>query len=453
MLDSLDTLIAFVLIMLVVSLLITIAVQIVSSALNLRGLNLAQGLKRTFAVIVPTSIDPEIEQNAKALANFVLKGRFLSDSFLPNWGIFKWWRHAQAIRPEEVFDAIHRIAIDKEPVGKDSKLKETAQKLLIALGLDEKTIDDAAGEIGFVQKGTKQLTEAVLKSLPEADQTKVQGALKIATDRLAAAGQAVATQIVTGAGTFDAARHKFDDWTSICQERAQQWFTMHTHIITAVLAFVFAFWLQLDTIDIFKLVSSNRAVRDKLVAQSAAIGSQAEKALRESKTVLQKAYTTWLDKNDANVKAAVASINVDPNDTREKLTIRLQTALASISGKEALLKSFNDTVDKTATDTLKEQAGDYAAVRADFDNAGFDLFPRNGRGRWGNNWWDGWGEHLWGVLFSVGLLSLGAPFWYNILKNLTSLRSTVAQNISKEQEKAQKQPDGTTLKSPSPTIA
>ena len=49
MLDSLDTLIAFVLIMLGVSLLITIGVQMVSAAFNLRGLNLAQGLKRTFA--------------------------------------------------------------------------------------------------------------------------------------------------------------------------------------------------------------------------------------------------------------------------------------------------------------------------------------------------------------------------------------------------------------------
>jgi hypothetical protein len=51
MLDSVDTLIAFVLIMLVVSLLITIAVQMVSAALNLRGVNLAQGLKMTFGVI------------------------------------------------------------------------------------------------------------------------------------------------------------------------------------------------------------------------------------------------------------------------------------------------------------------------------------------------------------------------------------------------------------------
>jgi hypothetical protein len=52
-LDSFDTVIAFVLIMLVVSLLITIAVQIVASLLNLRGWNLLVGLKNTFAVIAP----------------------------------------------------------------------------------------------------------------------------------------------------------------------------------------------------------------------------------------------------------------------------------------------------------------------------------------------------------------------------------------------------------------
>jgi hypothetical protein len=439
MLDSLDTLIAFILIMLVVSLLITIAVQMVSSALNLRGLNLAQGLKRTFAVIVPTSIDPLSEENAKKLANFILKSRFLSDSFLPNWGVFKLWRHAQAIRPGEVFDAIHRIAIGKEPV-EDATLRENARKLLISLGFDEKTIDDAANKIGAVQQGTKQLTDVVSTLLPEADQTKVQSALKNVTDQLAVAGQAVATQIVGAAATLDAARKKFEDWTCICQERAQQWLTMHTRILTIIFAVVAAFCLQLDTVELFKLVS-NKAVRDKLVAQVAGVTSQAEKAFRDSKSVLQKAYDAWPDKTDPGVQAAVASIKVDPNDTREKLTGRIAAALASVPGKDAHVKSFNDTVDKTATDTLREQAGDYAAVKADFDNTGFELFPQK-EWRWGRRWCDGWTKkHVAGILFSIGLLSLGAPFWYSLLKNLVNLRSQVAQNISTEQKEAKKQPD------------
>jgi len=31
-----------------------------------------------------------------------------------------------------------------------------------------------------------------------------------------------------------------------------------------------------------------------------------------------------------------------------------------------------------------------------------------------------------GILLTAAFLSLGAPFWYNALKNLSNLRSTVA---------------------------
>jgi len=452
MLDSLDTLIAFILIMLVVSLLITIAVQMVSSALNLRGLNLAQGLKSTFAVIVPTSIDPLSEENAKKLANFVLKGRFLSDSFLPNWPIFKLWRHTSAIRPEEVFDAIHRIAIGKEPVGEDVTVRASARKLMIALGVDEKTIDDAANKIGAVQQGTKQLTDVVSGLLPEADQTNVQSALKNVTDQLAAAGQAVATQIVSAAATFDAARKKFEDWTCMCQERAQQWLTMHTRVLTVIFAFVAAIVLQLDTVDIFKLVSSNKAARDKLVAQSSAVTSQAEKTLGDSKSVLETAYAAWLEKADPNVKAALGSIKVDSSDTRQKLAGRIGNALASNIDKSAVLKSFDEAMNNTVTDYLNNHAQDYTKIRGDLDKTGFELFPQR-EWRWGKRWCDGWTKkHVAGILFSIALLSLGAPFWYNALKNLASLRSAVAQNISTEQKEAKKQPDTGEPKQQSPPV-
>ena len=46
-------------------------------------------------------------------------------------------------------------------------------------------------------------------------------------------------------------------------------------------------------------------------------------------------------------------------------------------------------------------------------------------------------SHLWGMLITAGLLSLGAPYWYNILKNLTSLRPAMAKLIGQE-EAAQK---------------
>ncbi|HXF25724.1 MAG TPA: hypothetical protein VN610_00540 [Bryobacteraceae bacterium] len=56
---------------------------------------------------------------------------------------------------------------------------------------------------------------------------------------------------------------------------------------------------------------------------------------------------------------------------------------------------------------------------------GIDFLP------WQNNWRN---LHLWGILFSAGLLSLGAPFWFNALKTLTALRPVVAKKVDEEQE-------------------
>ena len=106
--------------------------------------------------------------------------------------------------------------------------------------------------------------------------------------------------------------------------------------------------------------------------------------------------------------------------------------------------SFDASVKDVVTKKLDKQAGDFKAVKADLDKTGFQPFPDSKKGRWGRGrglwlgWWYGSQGHHWGILFSVGLLSLGAPFWYNALKNLVSLQSTVAQNISKGQETATK---------------
>ena len=219
---------------------------------------------------------------------------------------------------------------------------------------------------------------------------------------------------------------------------------MHTRLLTVFFAFVFAFALQLDTVEIFKLVSSNKAVRDKLVAQATAVSSQAEKILGNSPTVLQSAYDTWLrDMKDSKIRSALTSpspapVKIAATDTRESVARQIETALGNIEAKDDALKSFNDTVNTTVTEDLKKKSQDYREVQANFKDTGFDLFPKNPKNsaftRWGESWQNGSWEHFWGILFSVGLLSLGAPFWYNTLKNLVNLRSQVAQNISEEQK-------------------
>jgi len=75
MLSTLDTVIAFAVIMTVLSLLITIIVQMVSAAFSLRGKNLANALALTFQ-----TIDPNIGKHAHFLAAQILRDPILSDS-------------------------------------------------------------------------------------------------------------------------------------------------------------------------------------------------------------------------------------------------------------------------------------------------------------------------------------------------------------------------------------
>jgi hypothetical protein len=159
---------------------------------------------------------------------------------------------------------------------------------------------------------------------------------------------------------------------------------------------------------------------------------------------LQSAYDRWLPGvKDANVKSALTSpspppVKITATDTRETVANQIENALAKIdeNARVAALESFGKTVDETVTGDLKDKAHDYAKIQADFEkNTGFELFP-DSRGRW-NTGRRSYKGHLVGILFSVALLSLGAPFWYNTLKNLVNLRSQVAQNISDEQKQSE----------------
>ena len=129
--------------MLMVSLLITIAVQMVAAVLNLRGFNLAQGLKRSFAVIVPTTIDSQSEVNAKKLATSFSRAGF--GQFPP--GLVGPSDQATCHGHSWLDGGFrrHSTNCNRQRAGrKGINPRESARRILIALGVDENAIDSAA---------------------------------------------------------------------------------------------------------------------------------------------------------------------------------------------------------------------------------------------------------------------------------------------------------------------
>ena len=122
------------------------------------------------------------------------------------------------------------------------------------------------------------------------------------------------------------------------------------------------------------------------------------------------------------------------SDTPGKLRRDLKAKLGDKPTTEALLEDFDRAATQAAEKKLDEGAQDFTALKSKLDDTGFNLFVTAAGRRWHHGWWTDLWPHLLGILFSVGLLSLGAPFWFNVLKSLSNLRSRVAENISTEQE-------------------
>lgn len=277
--------------------------------------------------------------------------------------------------------------------------------------------------------------------------------------------------------------------------------------------------LQLDTIEIYQMVSSNRDLRAQLVARVKPVIDQGEAILKSSPTVMKAAllqagvpaepggnnpgqnslpltitvaatdspetvrvklaavYASQLQNLDQKLQSAAASTNGAAESLKNGYTkwlagisdpvlknaltnsnllaqpglgkTNLQQRVASIVSetRDQVLEQFDQATLREAQASIKVSSQEWNDLRSSIDSTGFELFPRQGL-RWAKKdeqgrlagpvtWSQVWGmfwHHALGLLFSVLLLSLGAPFWFNALKELANLRSSVANNIAAEEK-------------------
>lgn len=159
-------------------------------------------------------------------------------------------------------------------------------------------------------------------------------------------------------------------------DRTSQRFVAKTRLVTAILAILAAFLLHLDAPETLRNLQSNAEVRAGLVASSESMLRIAEKA-----------------------EAAETEIKAE----------------------------------------LERLRGQAESIEAELAETGLDLTPDYRKGEHGFlAGLSPLGLHFWGILASGALLSLGAPFWFNALKNLSSLRPILARK--EEAERARRKP-------------
>ena len=540
MLSTLDTVIAFAVIMTLLSVLITIVVQMVSAALSLRGKNLANALALTFQ-----TIDPKIGKHAHSLAAQILRDPIFSDSIfrpknrpevVPNAktqriiNAEKNLKNAQQELRGDPQNAAKQSAFDtaksqvesakadvqSEVTDAEDKLKKAREELAadpqsaanksavenaeakIAQAKADIQIGDVTpnrikewrifsifklgdatalgsairpGEIYRIINEFAELTptEAALRDIPPelveksvhllaCLQTPDQPAQE-SKDKLKLIQEVADTftneqqqkAVLDSLANFGAtveratteAYDRFQRWFGSAQDRAEQWFQTHVRVVTIACSICAAFFLQLDTAEIYRQLKANPALVQGLAKAASTVIEEGNKNLDPNNTPAHQAYLQWTEKHPEQ------SLKVSPtpptrDEYRRALTAQLTANNVKTEEAEKLLKDY-DLLYTTAVKKFEESSReDIERLKKTADEAGFELVPMNFLGRWdqpaerelhgrqrlGRQVSHTFG-HLLGILATVGLLALGAPFWFNLLKNLTSLRPALATLIEK----------------------
>lgn len=375
MLERLDTLIAFATIMLGVSLLITIINQMVASLLGHRATYLKDGIKDLLE-----TLDPKLIPYLEKIATDVLTHKLASDSVFAHqaWAPTR-WKLANAVRPEELAKLL--------------KLVSTGQPY-------EAQIEAILNQVNPTVARDAQLLAGTVNTLAPGATASADQLLKQLTDK--------ATNAI---GRLEAGFNSTMD-------RVRQRFTLQMRIWSIVFALVFALAYHLDALKIYTQLSTDPTLR-------ASLSNASENLLKNYSDVNN------CQKSLAPNPAATPSATQQPGATQPAAQNATAPSPAPATSETPTQNGSAPSDNAKLDCDVKNLASSYKEIRDQLSNPKLALFevPKN---------WDdfgGWGGLL-RILATAGLLSLGAPFWYNVLKNLVNLRSQVSEQQQKEEAKS-----------------
>jgi hypothetical protein len=445
MIQYLDTIIAFVVVMLGLSLLITLLNQTVSSFLSFRGANLRWGIGTML-----TTLDPKLKEHAMDIANKILTEPVVSDSVLAGFDKFKnipyvgpfiqRWRLASAIGPDTLVRVLTNLSESGEAYADNLKqlLKQVDPAAIRKLGMAYAAFGTPPEVPDWTSPPAFPLT-----SPPDGPPAATKPNYSVQVDDLLKQLGNSAQQSV---GRVEA-------WFNVAMNRVSQRFAMKIRIVTVIFAFILAFGLHFDSLQLMNQLSKNPELRSSLANQSSAMLSEAAAILGDeggaatvAPKVLQNKMAELIDKdiNKETEAEAVLLSGVPANfkniDEAEKWLLAGLQQGVNEQRQNQLVAKYKSLV----VLGLKEQAKDVIGLMKD---AGIEFAPKPlPRWNWMRGWREffGWKEFFWpngrknlvGILLTAGLLSLGAPFWYNMLKSVTNLRSVVATKQDEQKKEA-----------------
>lgn len=407
MLQQIDTAIAFSVVMLMLSLIVTALVQVISALADLRGRNLASGLGNLLH-----QIEPELR---KKLPDGSTVAEHIAKAVVKHPAIAHAGTRAKAISRDELV----RVLRDLCSGNPAATINETAKAKLKDL-LDARVPDGA----------------------------KTVDAATAVTDQLGAKFPALKDEIKVTVDAAYATVSKLElqigQWFDTIMNRLSDIFTRRTRVITVVISLLLVVVLQIDSGEILRQITNTPGLRARLAAMSDTTLSQANKIFDNG----ERATAALADVKKQNEKDAQVLAALDKEtphltrcvDGKNWLIENIRT----LPNAEKLEQEFDKACQEETQRAMGNSYDQIRGLQSDLQKADLKIVPGeiggqpvfDSRAHWRAAYRVK--RHLLGTLVSIVFLSLGAPFWFNTLRQLSNLKPAIASKVGEPKQGEEK---------------
>lgn len=375
-LEHFDTIFAFAVVMLLLSLVVTVAVQIVVAVLGLRGKNLIWGIRKVLECS-PTLKDHASEITNKALAHPAL----ISNG-----------KTAKVIGSKELLAVLNDLSRDS-----NKSLLEPAKK----------SLKDALANVvpQESQKHAEKLAEQFRKLFPN-EAAKMEEALGIFREKT--------SKLMSD----------FDTWFDTVMNRCTDRFITLTRLCSVFFAVILSLGLQIDSFGLLKTLSTNAEVRSVLVQIGDRTQNRAEEVLL-AKPIAVEALESISANEEFKKEFDTKKIKIPSGlVSRNQGSAWLNEEFKGSAVISQMQKAYEEKFEQLTRERLGSLGNQMIEIKNELELSKLVVLPAN----WSTYKasWKDLGRHFPGILMSALLLSLGAPFWFNALRTLASLRPILA---------------------------
>ena len=216
-------------------------------------------------------------------------------------------------------------------------------------------------------------------------------------------------------------------WFDTVMTRTTDRFVMQTRVFTIGFAVVLSIWFHIDSIRLIQDLSTDPELRASLI-------QMADGALAKAEGIVGGDTFAVIALNEIRDKLPNAEVKI-PSAIRTESEGRawLEVTFKGAQNLENLLEAFSQQFQVVSKRKLQEFANNANELKTELEESRLSFLTIKQLSLNPASHLKGWLEWV-GVLISAALLSLGAPFWFNALRNLSRLRPVLAGKVDPSKE-------------------